>query len=140
MGGYLATRWAQLHPERVDRLFLLCPGFGMLERWDQMLGEGALARWKERGHWPFLNAAGEEVGLHWEFIENASQHPSTPAVPCPTVILHGAQDEVVPIGSSRRYAQAHSNATLIEVEDNHGLVASVGRIEEEVLSFWHRAG
>ena len=31
MGGYLAARWAQLHPERVERLFLMCPAFNFVE-------------------------------------------------------------------------------------------------------------
>lgn len=31
MGGYLSCRWAQLHPERVESLFLLCPAFHFVE-------------------------------------------------------------------------------------------------------------
>ena len=40
LGGWLAARWAELHPERVDRLLLLCPGFHLAERWPHLVGAG----------------------------------------------------------------------------------------------------
>jgi len=44
-------------------------------------------------------------------------------------------DETVPIESSRRYAASRSNVTLLEVEDDHNLVASIPLIEELSLSW-----
>lgn len=42
------------------------------------------------------------------------------APPCPTVIIHGTRDEVIPIDVSRTFAANH-HVPLIEVDDTHGL-------------------
>jgi pimeloyl-ACP methyl ester carboxylesterase len=48
----------------------------------------------------------------------------------PTIVIHGLSDQVVPIEGSRRYA--HSGATLLEVDDDHSLAASLADIAEAV--------
>jgi pimeloyl-ACP methyl ester carboxylesterase len=51
---------------------------------------------------------------------------------CPVVIIHGKEDEVVPIEVSRRYAGNYPELVeLIEVDDDHSLAASVDRIVSE---------
>ena len=136
MGGYLATRWTQLHPDRVDRLFLLCPGFNLSDRWPEILGEEGFASWKEEGTFPFMDGAGTLQPVHWEFLENARTHPAFPEVSCPVRIVHGRRDPIVPIESSRRYAAEHENVELVEVDDEHSLVDSVDTIEREVVDFF----
>lgn len=140
LGGYLAARWAQLHPERVSRLVLLCPGFEMIDRWPKLLGPDAIARWRAHGVLTFPDGAGVPTSVHWGFIEDALRHPPTPDVACPTLILHGTRDEVVPIASSRAYAAAHANVRLVEVDDDHGLLASVDRIAAEIFAFLEPTG
>jgi len=53
----------------------------------------------------------------------------------PTVLIHGLRDDVVPIGASRVYAAAGRTAgnppTLLEVDDDHRLAASLDRIVAE---------
>jgi len=44
--------------------------------------------------------------------------------PCPTIVLHGTRDEVVPIEHSRALAR-HPGVELVELDDDHGLAASV---------------
>ena len=135
LGGWLAARWAELHPERTDRLVLLCPGFDMVGRWPALLGPTALARWRAHGSLPFKDGAGQQVPLHWGFIEDALTHPRTPVAPCPTLILHGTRDSVVPLASSEAYAAAHANMRLIRLDDDHQLTSSIGRIADESLAF-----
>lgn len=130
-GGYVAARWAELHPERVERLLLLCPGFDLLARWPAMLGDDAMARWEREGALNFPDGAGRPTPVHWGFVEDLHRHPGTPEVPCPTRIVHGTRDEVVPIEGSRRYAATRPHVDLVEVDDDHGLLASVERIGEE---------
>ena len=60
MGGYLAARWAELHPDRVDRLFLLCPGFDLAFRWPILLGADAMERWEANGTLDVANGSGLE--------------------------------------------------------------------------------
>jgi len=51
----------------------------------------------------------------------------------PTVIVHGTQDDIVPIDGSRRFAQI-SGATLIETDDGHRLSNSTEQIVQAVNS------
>jgi fermentation-respiration switch protein FrsA (DUF1100 family) len=130
MGGYIAARWAQLHPARVDRLLLLCPAFDFAERWRSLLGDERFARWREQGSTLLPDATGVETEVHWGLVEDARRHPPRPPVPCETIIVHGTKDEVVPIESSRAYAEAHADRVrLVEVDDDHGLVASLPTIQ-----------
>ena len=133
MGGYIAARWAQLHPERVDRLILLCPAFDFVERWPALIGADKLAAWKRDGRTPLPDATGTPVEVHYGLVEDAQTHPPRPAVACPTTIVHGLRDETVPIESSRRYAAEHPHVTLVEVDDDHSLVRSLPTIEALAL-------
>ncbi|HET6582240.1 MAG TPA: histidine kinase dimerization/phospho-acceptor domain-containing protein, partial [Nannocystaceae bacterium] len=49
------------------------------------------------------------------------------APPCPTVILHGRNDTVVPIDDSRRFADEHG-VELVELDDDHPLAGSIDRV------------
>ncbi|MGD2113955.1 MAG: YqiA/YcfP family alpha/beta fold hydrolase [Acidobacteriota bacterium] len=129
-GGYLAALWAERHPDRVDRLLLLCPGFDLARRWPALLGAEAMERWRRDGVFPFEDGSGRLVPVHWGFYESMLRHPPFPEVPCPTQIVHGRRDEVVPIGTSRRYAAERPHVELIEVDDDHGLTASIDQIEK----------
>ena len=135
LGGYLAARWAELHPARAARLVLLCPGFDMIARWPQLLGADAIARWRAHGVLAFPDGAGTPTPVHWAFIEDALRHPPTPAPPCPTLVLHGTRDDVVPIATSRAYAAAHPAVRLVELDDDHALLASIDRISAEIAAF-----
>jgi pimeloyl-ACP methyl ester carboxylesterase len=130
-GGYLAALWAERHPERVDRLLLLCPGFDLARRWPDLLGRDGLARWRRDGVFPFEDGAGRPVPVHWELYESMLRHPQHPEVPCPTRIVHGRRDEVVPIEISRRYAASRPHVDLVELDDDHALTDSIDRIEAE---------
>lgn len=130
MGGFLAARWAQLHPERVDRLLLLCPAFDFVDRWPSLIGPDNFQRWRERGRFPLPDATGKVVEVHFGLVEDAMTHPARPEVPCPTTIIHGTVDTVVPIASSREYAQAHAERVrLVEVDDDHLLARSLPTLE-----------
>jgi pimeloyl-ACP methyl ester carboxylesterase len=136
MGGYLAARWAELHPDRVDRLVLLCPGFNMRSRWSDLVGDETMKRWKEEGSLMIPDAAGKPVAVHYAFIEEGKKHPAWPEVPCPTLIIHGTRDETVPVESSRMYVESHPSVRLVEVDDDHALIGSIDRIVEESLDFF----
>ncbi len=136
MGGYLAARWAELHPDRVDRLVLLCPGFRLTERWPHLIGADGMARWRAQGAYTFPDGAGTPTPVHWGFIEDALRHPGVPEVPCPTLIVHGRRDEVVPVALSREYAASRPHVTLLELDDDHALTASLPAIEQAVLAFF----
>lgn len=135
LGGYLAARWAELHPERVRRLVLLCPGLDMVKRWPELLGQDAMARWRRDGALPLPDARGIPTPIHWGFIEDAQNHPPNPRPTCPTLVIHGTRDAVVPIDGSRAWVPTLAAARLIEVDDGHELTASLPLIITETLAF-----
>merc|ERR1712224_1025253 len=93
MGSYLAARWAQLHPERVDRLILLSPAFDFAKVIARIAGDGALQKWQEQGSWLCPGPDGKLTKLHSSFLKDISRHPAEPLVHCPALILHGINDE-----------------------------------------------
>jgi len=138
MGGCIATRWAQLNPDAVDRLLLLCPGFDLPSRWMMLLGEEAFERWQLTGS--HLFEIGEtRAPLWWKFIEDAKTHPPIPSASCETLIIHGRADEVVPLESSLQYVHHHDNASLIEVDSDHGLVSALPEITAQALALFEIA-
>ena len=70
MGGYIAARWAELQPERVRRLVLLCPGFDLLERLPIVLGDDALfEKWESEGSLALgYGPDGPRSRVSWDFV------------------------------------------------------------------------
>jgi uncharacterized protein len=136
LGGYTAARWAQLNPGRVSRLVLLCPGFDM-ETWaPRAIGAEAMATWARDRALTMPDAEGVPVAVHYDFVTDMHSHPSFPEVPCPTLIIHGRQDEVVPIETSRAYAAERAHVEIRELDDTHSLAGSHAILVEEVLRFF----
>jgi len=136
MGGYIAARWAELHPDRIDRLYLLCPGFDLTSRLPELVGEQRMARWERERILEIEYPAGRKRLLHWKFVDDARLHPGFPEVACPTRVVHGTQDTVVPIELSRRYASTRPHVSLIEIDDEHTLSESLDRVAAEALRFF----
>jgi hypothetical protein len=134
-GGWVATRFAQLHPESVDRLVLLCPAFDMASRWPGIVGPEQLARWEKDGKLEFADAEGALRPVHWAFYEEGRKLPPMPSAGCPTLIFHGRKDETVPLASSRRYAAENPQARLVVLDDVHDLLASADKIAAEAIRF-----
>lgn len=134
LGGFLAARWAELHPDRVVRLLLLCPAFDIVARWPKIMPDGAMEKWRRTGRYLVEDADGTPTPLHYAFFEQARAQPAFPHPSCPIVIVHGTRDDRVPIESSRAYA-AHPNVRLIEVDDGHDLLASIDVVVREAVSW-----
>ncbi len=138
LGGWLAARWAELNPERVTRLVLLCPAFDSVSRWPALLPPGATDRWQREGALLMPDSAGTLTRVHYRFYEESRAEPAFPSVPCPTLIIHGKRDPTVPIDGSRRYAAEHAHVELVEVDDVHDLLASQELIVERALDWLDR--
>lgn len=123
-GGYLSARYAQRHPERVDRLLLLCPAFDMESRWPLVIGPTGRADWERDGTKLIPDASGRMHRMPWSFVIDAESHPPYPETSRPVTILHGVHDPIVPIEYSRRFVERVPHARLVEVEDDHSLRGS----------------
>ena len=130
-GGYLAALLAARESgASVAGLVLLAPAFGFCRLLHRSLGEAALARWQTTGSTAFTHHAQErEVAVGYVFYQDIRRWPAEPGpVSCPALVLHGAQDDVVPIAHARSWVAAQPRARLVEVPDDHTLAASLDRI------------
>jgi uncharacterized protein len=139
LGGLTAARTAEEDP-RVAALVLLAPAFRFLERWRRRLGEQGWHEWQEIG-WldVFDHATGRNTRIDFGFaLEAASLDERSggwPDVRVPTLIVHGADDPVVEVELSRRWAAGKRQVRLVEVPDGHELLDSLPRIRAEADTF-----
>jgi hypothetical protein len=137
MGGWLTSLWSRENPDLVERVVLLCPGFCLLERWPELLGQEGYASWRERGVFDFPDGAGVVRPMHYAFIEDASTYDPMPEPVTDVLLIHGRQDETVPIQTSRDWAALHpERVAMVEVEDGHRLSASVDEITARAMAFF----
>jgi uncharacterized protein len=135
MGGYLAALYASTHPE-VNRVALLAPAFGFGKRWPETLGTETVAEWQRNG-WRtiFHYGEGRERRLHYGLLEDAGQYPAYPDVSQPTLIFHGALDDVVPAAFSETFAASHPDASLEVLDSGHELHNVLDYMAPRVLGF-----
>lgn len=134
--GGLTAAWLGQQYFQVERLVLLAPAFGFLEHWLPKLGQ-QLQEWQTSGYLQVYHyGEGQMIPLHYQFVEDALQYQEIQLLrPVPTLILHGCQDEVIPIQASRDYASIRPWVKLIELESNHALIDVMPRIWQEILLF-----
>ena len=70
-----------------------------------------------------------QVGLLAEDV--LAYGSEVPKVTVPALVLHGTQDETVPIAYSRELFASNPRVELIELADGHQLTASVPRLLAE---------
>ena len=124
-GGLAIANASERFAERDLRLVLLAPAFGLAENFRSIAGEEGLIEWKNTGSRQYFHHGfGHEVKFEWDFITSADEM-SWPNLHHPTIILHGSQDDIVPIDSSRKVSESNELVELIEVEDGHRLADSL---------------
>jgi pimeloyl-ACP methyl ester carboxylesterase len=136
-GGLIALHYAHRFGQRlgaVARMLLLAPAVVWLSGG---LSEQELRRWEEAGVAPLYHPAFDrEVPIRYDLHLDGLRYlePAPPAAP--TLIIHGRQDQTVPIAHSRAYAADHPDAVrLIEVDADHDLNPHLDLIWEHVQSF-----
>ncbi len=138
-GGYVAVNYARFKKlGNVKSLLLLAPSFRTLDLIVKELGREKVKNWLE-GREP-LRFTEQEVEIevredfatdilknNYEIIsEGEVRFPEEPEVEI--VIVHGKKDEVVPIEDSRLFASEVRVKELIEVDDDHRLSESFGKV------------
>ena len=127
MGGLAAANASSMRPDEDFVLILMAPAFGLAENWEGMEDTGRNA-WKTTGERRYTGFE-LDIMLPWEFME-AAEKMSWPIPLHPTAIMHGKNDEVVPISFSRKVEKECSNVTLHEFDDTHRLKDSMRFISE----------
>jgi pimeloyl-ACP methyl ester carboxylesterase len=138
LGGYVAALLASgadapLDP-RVKALVLLAPAFQIAERWRERSGPAEMRRWRREGTALYAHHArgGVELPLHIGFLDEADEYDPMPRVTLPVTVIQGRRDETVPASLARSWVDRNPQSTLVEVDDDHQLAASIPRIDHEL--------
>jgi pimeloyl-ACP methyl ester carboxylesterase len=135
--GGLTAAWLAEKQIQVQKLVLLAPSFGFLSHWLPSLPSEQLQLWKTEGSMPIYHyAEGRPLPLSYQFVTDAAQYLDQQLQrPIPTLILHGIQDEVIPIQASRDYAAQRSWVSLMELESDHSLGDVISTLWEAIQQF-----
>ena len=124
-GGLASMILAQRRPDRVHSIVLLAPAFDPVRIWKSNMN---IDQWKRNGYLNHYNSVSKrEEPVNYEFFDDLKKHPAYPIVKsCPITIVHGRDDFIVPIESSREYCRklvepSRFPTRLIEVDDDHHL-------------------
>ena len=136
MGGLISTLLALKNPA-VAGLVLLAPGFGLERRWQTLWGDDALERWRRDGYLEVHHYAyDKEMKLDVDFLDDAFAYQTDGLiVSVPTLLVHGQQDDVVPVEESRRFAAENPGWVDLHVlDDDHFLMADLEGIWSLVVN------
>jgi uncharacterized protein len=135
MGGYLAALYAERHPE-IARLVLLAPAFCFARRWEERMGDDAVALWRGTGTvevWHY--GENRSRGLAYGLLEDARRYPDYPDFRQPALLFHGAHDDVVPAEFSEKFAAGHPNVRLEILDSGHELLNVLDYMAPKVGDF-----
>jgi uncharacterized protein len=129
LGGLTAAHLGQQYSQ-VQRIILLAPAFGFLSHWLPKLGDEKLQRWQQEKYLEVYHYGEKRsLRLHYNFVTDAAQYQEGQLQRAiPTLILHGKEDEVIPIQASRNFACLRPWVELIELDSNHAL----GNVTSEI--------
>ena len=121
----------------LERMVLLAPVF---DPWDPRSGLLTPEReriWRESGVAPVLDLeSGREVPVHYRFVEELRGLDARKLqLPVPTLIIHGTQDEVVPVSQSEEFASQRPEVVLELFEDSHQLLRDPGKMLNSMERF-----
>jgi uncharacterized protein len=138
LGGWVSTIIAQDYPQ-VEKLVLLAPAFDFLNHWLPKIGDRQLNLWKNTYHLPIYHHALKNLSpLHYNFVVDARRYPlSQIDRVLPTLIIHGINDDVIPISASRDFRKDRHWVELLEWESDHQLTNVSDRIWQEICDFSH---
>ncbi|MCT7951164.1 alpha/beta hydrolase [Ancylothrix sp. C2] len=135
-GGLTAAWLAEKYPQ-VERIILLAPAFGFLNHWRAKLGKEKLEEWEREGVLPVYHYGKKQMlPLKYEFFKDCAGYAEGGlGRKVPTLILHGIDDDVIPIQSSRDYAKSRNWVEVVELKSDHPLGDVVPQIWQEIGRF-----
>ena len=139
-GGLVALR---NYSNMIEAMVLTSPVTDSLADYaDTRLTEEQREELKENGIYTKSREKGvrSKYVVHEEVIEkkkNLNQDELLQGVECPVRIIHGTEDDVVPIESSRKAAEKLQNGEIVEVEGlDHGYDEKLDEVEENAVEFF----
>lgn len=135
--GGLTSAWVAQQQHQVKNLVLLAPAFGFPGSWYSRLSPEQIRQWRDSDYLPIYHyGKGQQIPLHYQFLKDANRYPlSGLKRSLDTLIIHGINDDVVPIQVSRDYANQHPQTKLVEMDSDHGLNDVQEQIWQLTLNF-----
>lgn len=132
--AYLAEKYTQ-----VERLVLLAPAFGFLSEWLNRLGTDTVEEWKNSGYLKVYHYGEKRsIPIHYQFVRDTEQYYEEHLQrEVPTLLIHGRNDEVIPIEYSREYAKNRPWVELVELASDHALTDAIPEIWHLTREFCH---
>ena len=100
---------------KLTLLVLKCPVSDYIEQKNNNMTKEELENWKNQAFIIHKNSYGEERRLNYSFYENLKKyngHKAAENIKIPTLIIHGDNDSMVPIGQSIKTAKLIENCKL----------------------------
>lgn len=151
LGGYVASLYAARYPERIERLVLLCPAFEPGNVLSAAAGGAdAMDAWRSTGSHDFGDGDAVNAKPLLDELNDEGEFPPYPFVRCPALVVHGVEDDVVPLETSLSFARQASvnmrplgmsgdvveERRLMEVNDTHDLSQSMEYILERLCKYF----
>jgi hypothetical protein len=136
LGGLTALWIAEQQPQ-VQRLILLAPALNFLANSLTIIGEAKYAQWCHQGETAFYHYGEErDLLLSYDFIQDMYHYDDADLQRrLPTLILHGRQDEVIPVQTSREFITTRPWIQLVEVESDHSLASVQAQLWQIIQEF-----
>ncbi|MEM9216941.1 MAG: YqiA/YcfP family alpha/beta fold hydrolase [Cyanobacteria bacterium P01_F01_bin.150] len=135
--GGLTAAWLGQKYDCVERVILLAPAFQFLANWRPKIPVANWQQWEQTGSMNIYHyGAKTMLPLDYGFATDMVQYDEgTLMRSLPTLIIHGINDEVVPIQVSRSYAKQRDYVSLLEVHSDHSLGDQLDAIWRETVRF-----
>jgi uncharacterized protein len=137
LGAVVAIHTAARMADRIHRLVLLAPAVMLGRDGQSPVGQKRLAQWESAGTLEIFHGGyGGFRQLNFTFHEDSLRYDAFAAdVRQPTLIFQGRHDEAVDCRIVEEYAATRPNMTLMLLDDDHRLIASLPRIWERMTPF-----
>ena len=132
-GANVALNYAHRFGQ-VQQMLLLAPELF----YDSYSPEDKLQEWKEMVDAPVFHYGFQEtMPLNYGHHQDGLRYVTTPSPPAPITIIHGINDQAIPIERSRTYAENYpKEVNLVEVESDHFLKDQHEQIWLETKKLW----
>lgn len=126
-GGFLSLYYAALFPQNVIKLILIAPALRFSASSITKLLEITPNEWESTGfallkHYRYNQMVPLAFSFYTDILNNPPPDFYTMNITIPTTIIHGINDEVVPISWSKEYLESKTNVILHELEGDHQLL------------------
>ena len=135
--GGLTAAWLGERFTCVERVILLAPAFQFLTNWRPKFPAEQWQQWQKTGRMDIYHYGEQKMlPLAYDFVTDMMQYDDGNLQrSLPTLIIHGVNDDVVPIQVSRQYGEGRSHVRLLEVDSDHSLGDQLDTIWQETVRF-----